>query len=148
MTEVFFYHLQRQPLEKVLPVLTAKCLERQWKVVIRAGSAERLKALDDLLWTFADESFLPHGLANDPQSSQQPVVLAMEEEATNAPDVCLLVDGVAPALPDHFKRLMILFDGNDAGALAIAREQYKTLRDQGHDLSYWQQDESGSWGKK
>ena len=61
MTEILFYHLQRQPLEKVLPSLLEKSLERGWQAAIQAVSEERLQALDDGLWTYADESFLPHG---------------------------------------------------------------------------------------
>ena len=52
MSEVFFYHLQPRPLERVLPVLLEKCLERGWNVVVQAGSSERVEAIDQLL---------PHG---------------------------------------------------------------------------------------
>ena len=46
MTEVYFYHLQRQPLEAVLPTLLEKSLEKGWRAVVRATSDERLAALD------------------------------------------------------------------------------------------------------
>ena len=57
MTEVFFYHLERQPLDRVLPSLLEKTLERGWKAVVRVGNEQRLEALDLALWTFRDESF-------------------------------------------------------------------------------------------
>ena len=37
MTEVLFYHLQSQPLERVLPELLEKCLERKWRAVVQVG---------------------------------------------------------------------------------------------------------------
>jgi DNA polymerase III subunit chi len=148
MTEVFFYHLQRQPLEKVLPVLLLKCREREWNVVVRAGSPERVSALDDLLWTFADESFLPHGVANDANAARQPIVLTTDETASNSPHVAITVDGTDQPAIDNLQRIMVVFDGNDADALQRAREQYKHLREQGHALSYWQQNDNGSWQEK
>jgi DNA polymerase-3 subunit chi len=60
MTEILFYHLQRQPLERVLPSLLEKSLERGWRVVVQAGSEERAEVLDAHLWTFGDNRFLPH----------------------------------------------------------------------------------------
>ena len=61
MTEICFYHLERQPLERVLPQLLEKSLERGWRVVVQAASEERVEALDAHLWTYRDDSFLPHG---------------------------------------------------------------------------------------
>jgi DNA polymerase-3 subunit chi len=49
MTEVLFYHLEHQPLERVLPSLVEKTLERGWRAVVQAGSEERVEALDSLL---------------------------------------------------------------------------------------------------
>ncbi|MFN6943245.1 MAG: DNA polymerase III subunit chi, partial [Parvibaculum sp.] len=60
MTEVLFYHLQNVPLEKVLPQLLEKSLERGWRAIVRAGGPERLEAINSLLWTYSDDSFLPH----------------------------------------------------------------------------------------
>ena len=40
MTPVFFYHLERQPLDSVLPKLLSMSLERGWRVVVQAGSEE------------------------------------------------------------------------------------------------------------
>ena len=59
MPDVLFYHLQRQPLEAVLPTLLQKTRERGWRAVVQATTDERMTALDDHLWTFTDDSFLP-----------------------------------------------------------------------------------------
>ena len=60
MTEVLFYHLQNMSLESVLPPLLEKSLERGWRVVVQSTSQERTEALDAHLWTYRDNSFLPH----------------------------------------------------------------------------------------
>ena len=61
MTEVLFYHLKGQTPEQVLPTLLQKSLDRGWRVVVQASSEERVEALDAHLWTWRDDSFLPHG---------------------------------------------------------------------------------------
>ncbi|HXL69192.1 MAG TPA: DNA polymerase III subunit chi, partial [Xanthobacteraceae bacterium] len=75
MTEVHFYHLQRQPLEKALPQLIEKCIERGWRCVVQAASDERLDALDSLLWTYRDDSFLAHVTDREAEAGESLVVL-------------------------------------------------------------------------
>ena len=70
MTEMLFYHLQRQPLERVLPALIEKSLERGWRVVVQSSSEERIEALDAHLWTWRDGSFLPHGTWREAEAAQ------------------------------------------------------------------------------
>ncbi len=73
--EVLFYHLERQPLERALPALLEKTLAKGWRAVVQAASEERLAALDLALWTYADDSFLPHGTAKTGSADAQPVYL-------------------------------------------------------------------------
>lgn len=149
MTEILFYHLQHQPLERVLPTLVERSLERGWQAAIQAASEERLAALDDQLWTYSDESFLPHGTDREPDSASQPVVLTLKDANPNAASIRFLVEG-ADLPPDagEYARICILFDGTDQDALLRAREQWKQAKEAGHAVAYWQQDESGRWNKK
>ena len=79
MTEVLFYHLQDTTLEKVLPSLLEKSLERGWRVAVQAGSEERAEALDAHLWTYREDSFLPHGTWRDSDAMNQPIVLTVDD---------------------------------------------------------------------
>ena len=99
MTEVLFYHLQSQPLERVLPQLLERSVERGWRVVVQAGSEERVDALDSLLWTYRDDTFLPHGTARDGEAAAQPILLTTADHNPNAATVRFLIDGV-PMPPD------------------------------------------------
>ncbi len=147
-TEVLFYHLERQPLERVLPGLIEKTLERGWRAVVQAGSSERLDAIDLALWTYKEESFLPHGTKKDGFADQQPVYLTTDGDTPNGAGVRFLVDGaVAESYAGH-ARLVYLFDGNDDDATARAREQYKAARDAGCAVTYWRQSPEGRWEKK
>ncbi len=147
-TEVLFYHLGRQPLDKVLPGLVEKTLERGWRAVVQAGNSERVDALDGLLWTYADDSFLPHGTARDGMNEQQPVFLTAKDDNPNGATVRFLVDGAeAPDLAGY-ARAVYIFDGRDEEAVIQARREWKRLKDAGHLCTYWQQSEKGRWEKK
>ena len=149
MAEVLFYHLQRQPLESVLPTLLERSLERGWKAVVQLASEERLASLDDQLWTFSDEGFLAHGTDREPHAADQPVVLTLSADNPNGASIRFLVEG-AP-LPEDisaYQRMVILFDGTDQHALALARDQWKAVKTAGHEATYWQQDARGRWERK
>jgi len=145
MTPVFFYHLERQPLDAVLPRLLALSLERGWRVVVQAASEERAEALAAQLWNFEDESFLPHGTKADGFPDLQPVWLTAEDENPNGANIRFYVDGAPVGEIGGLTRAVIMFDGNDEQAVDAARDGWKRFKSAGHEVSYWQQDEQGRW---
>lgn len=146
--EALFYHLERQPLDKVLPSLLEKTLERGWRAVVQVGSAERLDALDTALWTYREDSFLPHGRASDGHAAHQPVYLTTGDDNPNGAGVRFMVDGAETESFGGYVRIVYLFDGGDGDALTKAREQWKAVKAAGLTATYWQQSESGRWEKK
>ncbi len=153
MTETWFYHLQRQPLESVLPNLIEKSLEKGWRVAVQARSEERLDALDSWLWTYSDASFLAHGRERDGDFALQPIYLTVGFENPNGAALRLFIEGaqMAPALVEAgaaYARAVALFDGNIAQELAAARAQWKKLKERGFALTYWQQGANGRWELK
>ena len=148
MAEVLFYHLDRSALEAVLPQLLEKTLERGWKAVVRTGSDERLRALDAHLWTYRDDSFLPHGPAGHDTDVHQPVLLTTGTANPAGANVLFAVDGAAPDGLDAYQRCVLMFDGRDNDAVTAARGYWKTVSAAGHDVTYWQQNEAGRWEKK
>ena len=132
MTEVLFYHLQDMTLESVLPPLLEKSLERGWRVVVQSTSAERADALDAHLWTYREDSFLPHATWRAGDAQDQPIVLAVEESNPNRANVRFLVDSAAlPADSGAYDRVVLVFNGDDGDALAAARTRLDRLQDAG-----------------
>jgi len=147
-TEVLFYHLERQGLERVLPTLVEKTLERGWRAVVQAGSQERLAAIDQALWTYKDDSFLAHGTAKDGHAADQPVYLTTGNDTPNGAGVRFLVDGAEADTFEGFVRIVYMFDGNDADAVSRARTQWTAAKSAGCPVTYWQQSAAGKWEKK
>ena len=153
MTDVWFYHLEGRSLEQVLPALLDRSLQRGWRAVVQAGSPERVEVLDQLLWTYEDASFLPHGTARDGKPETQPVYLTDGPENPNGASFRLFVDNaeIAPVLDSEgqrYARVVLVFDGHDDDAVGSARQQWSALKKAGHSVSYWQQDETGRWEKR
>jgi DNA polymerase-3 subunit chi len=101
------------------------------------------------LWTYRDESFLPHGTWREAEAAAQPVLLTVHDHNPNTATVRFLVEG-ADIPPDAaaYQRLVLLFDGDDDEAVAAARQRWTAVKDAGHDVAYWQQDEQGRWVRK
>jgi len=148
MTEVLFYHLERHPLDRVLPAMLEKSLERGWRAVIQADTQERVEALDAMLWAYRDDGFLPHGTSDDGNADRQPVFLTDGDSNPNDAQVRFFVDGAGADDLSGYDRAVFLFNGQDPDAVQSARVQWTALKDAGHEVTYWQQNESGKWEKK
>ncbi|MBN9040280.1 MAG: DNA polymerase III subunit chi [Rhizobiales bacterium 62-47] len=149
MTEVLFYHMQNMKLENVLPPLLEKSLERGWRVVVQAGSVERVEALDSHLWTYKEDSFLPHATWQTSDAAEQPIVLAVEQGNPNAAQVRFLVDNAAlPADAESYERVVLMFDGDDADAVDNARAAWRDGKARGFAVTYWQADDRGRWQRR
>jgi DNA polymerase-3 subunit chi len=147
MSEVGFYHLKSWSLERALPRLLERALAEGHRVVVMAGSEERAASLDALLWTYSDESFLPHGSACDGNAARQPIWLTTADNNPNQASMLVLIDGARSERLAEYRRVCDMFDGNDAEAVAAARGRWRAAKDSGHTLIYWQQTEAG-WEKR
>src|SRR5258708_29535447 len=146
-TEVWFYHLERTGLEQALPELLEKTLQRGWKAVVRAREGGRVAHLDTVLWTYRDDSFLPHAPDDEPGAARQPILLTTGFENPNEAAALFLVDGAEPGELSGYARCVVLFDGADDAQLAVARAQWSAVKATGVSGSYWKQQARG-WEKQ
>jgi DNA polymerase-3 subunit chi len=151
MAEYGFYHLTRTPLEQALPKLLGRVLSGGGRAMVRVAEPARLEALDAALWTCPDPDWLPHGTPRSGHAAMQPIWLTTEdagpEGAPNGARFLFLLEGTESARLEAFDRVLDLFDGGDAEAVAAARGRWKAAKAAGHALAYWQQGARG-WEKK
>ena len=148
MAELWFYHLERTELERALAPLLEKCLQRGWRALVRGGSPERLDALDVSLWTFRDDSFVPHAKDDAANPARQPVLLTCAPGNPNGAQALFLIDGAEPGDISGFERTCLLFDGRDEAALESARSRWKEAKAGGVAASYWRESAGGKWEKQ
>ena len=150
MTRVDFYHLQKAPLEQVLPKLCEKAYATKKRIKILLGIEERVEFINSLLWTYSEESFLPHGSKKDGFVSEQPIFISSCDDNENNASILILADGATVSLDkiNTYERVLNIFDGNNKTALNNARNYWKEIKASDFELHYWQQNDTGSFEQK
>ncbi len=148
MTEVRFYHLQRQSQQQVLPMLLSKAVERGHRIILKCQDAGQVEQMNDFLWAYDPNSFLPHGSRKNGHAEKQPIWITDTDENPNKADVLILCQGAASGIQGDFELCCEMLNGLDEGAVTAARQRWKQYKDQGFDVTYWQQGEAGGWEKK
>lgn len=146
--EYWFYHLEASTLKGVLPDLLTKTLTKGWRAIVRFPDGTDLADWDDFLWTFQDQSFLPHGREDQGRADQQPVLLANAAQSAENFDAVFLIDGAELDDLSHAERVMVMIDGRSEAAVQRERGRWKALKGTDAKMSYWQQDSQGRWAKK
>ncbi len=148
MTDIAFYHLERARLELALPKLLEKTIRVGKRALVIAGTEVRVESLANALWTYDQDSWLPHGTVEDGNAKDQPVWLATDDVNPNGATFLFLADGMTSHRLSEFERCFEIFDGNDPTMVGVARRHWSAYKDAGHDLTYWQQTPAGGWEKK
>jgi len=117
--------------------------------VVQTASEERAEALDAHLWTYREDSFLPHVTWRTADAHDQPIVIAAAETNPNEAQIRFLVDCAGlPADAERYERVVLMFNGEDDEAVAGARTAWKDGKARGFDVTYWQADERGRWQRR
>ncbi len=149
MPEVRFHHLERRRLDSALPALLEAALAEGLRVVVQTRDAPARDALNERLWTYREDSFLPHGAAGDGDAEAQPIYLTETDEAPNGASLRVLLSPAdAPRWASGAcERVVVLFDARDPDAIADARAAWKALAGAGAAPSYWREGDEGEWVK-
>ncbi len=149
-TEARFYHLTGKGVGQALPEMLLRAIGRGQRVVVRVADAAEAERLNQELWTFPPNHFLPHGSARDGDAAEHPVWITDRDENPNGAEI-LIIAGATPEadfITGAYALRCALFDGRDVQAVEAARTRWKLCRDAGFDVTYWQQGETGGWEKK
>ncbi len=145
--EYWFYHLEASTIEGVLPGLLEKTLQKGWRALVKLPP-EQVKEMDDYLWTYRDDSFLPHGRDDEPMAEQQPITLTSAAQDASGYQAVFLIGGAEIDNMDGVERCMVMINGRSKDDIQRARGQWKALKDTDAKLSYYQQNDRGAWEKK
>jgi DNA polymerase-3 subunit chi len=149
LPEFRFHHLERRRLDSALPDLLEAALAESLRVVVQVASAEAREAINERLWTYREDSFLPHGGPGDGDPASQPIFLTETDETPNGAALRVLLN---PADAERFvsadfARVVVLFEARDEEAMLAARAAWKALTAQRATLSYWKEDDEGGWAR-
>ena len=145
MTEIRFYHMEQSTLDQALPVIASKAFQSGKPILIKGPDKKEVKRLDDLLWTFNPQSFLPHGIDN---AKNQPILISVDDDNKNDARILILTHGCTHGDVTQFDLVCEMLDGRVDTQISGARKRWKEYKQAEHALTYWQQDENGKWNKK
>ncbi len=149
MTDIRFYHATRQSLEQAVLSIVGKAYGQDKRILILCRDKKDMAMYDDLLWTAKPESFLPHGTQDDAYETRQPIYITTKaHNPANADTLALCDVETAPDNVGDFSIVCDFIDGTNDDSIAHGRVRWKTYKDAGHNVTYWQQSDDGAWAQK
>ena len=141
MTQIYFYSGSNDKLQTACR-LCAKAVQQNMTVLIYALDTTVLEQLDQLLWSFAPTSFIPHCdiRADSELVSATPVILSNRIPPGRRFDVLLNLHQQQPPGFDQFSRLIEIADTSPEGKQA-ARARYRFYKDTNHPIQHFNLDD-------
>ncbi|WP_439135501.1 DNA polymerase III subunit chi [Pseudomaricurvus sp.] len=135
MTQIDFYVLPAPAVEQRLVFacrLAQKAFQSGSKVYIAVNNAEDAAELDQRLWNFRPESFLPHDCEGE-SSLQSAVAVGFGDSCGDHHDLLI---NLKDSIPDYFSRFQRLAEVvcQDEQVLASTREHYGFYRHRGYPI--------------
>ena len=138
MTRIDFYSLKEQSSGDRF-LLACRLVERihaaGHRVYIQVPEPEQARHLDRLLWTFKQQSFLPHGLAEDADQELTPILINHKDDPGDESQVLINLTLEVPSFFGSFDRLCELID-KDLTVRDAGRQRYAYYRDRGYPLHH------------
>jgi DNA polymerase-3 subunit chi len=143
--ELNFYHVMSGNLVPSVVKLLEKVYDSGKRSVFFSPLEERVKIVDKTLWTFSKNAFVPHGDKSLGFSELQSVYLTSEIENPNKSTVLVMTDGFDyKSWDQNFERIIFIFE--DDNSAETAQSMFADLKNQGENVKYWKQSQSG-WEK-
>lgn len=136
MTEVDFYILAGEDTRARMQFacrLTDKAYRLGHRVYIHTGSAQQSAQLDELLWTFQQNSFVPHSLYRSDDDTATPVQLGHDAEPDASHQVLINLADSVPLFFSRFERVAELVNA-EAGVRHAGRQRYSFYKERGYPL--------------
>lgn len=144
MTEVYFYHCAKFPIEKTISKLVEKIYGLKQNILIYCQDKNLVQIIDDLLWSYSTKTFLAHATSSDPMPEKQPIYITEKGENPNNSTVLVSIGEAIPEFYSNFEKYITIF-GNSDEDLAAARTRFKELKNQGLNIKYFKQNDQGAW---
>lgn len=136
-TKIEFYILENTSAQKSLHFtcqLIEKIHQEQQHIYVHTASRGEAERVDTLLWTYRDDSFLPHHLHDENDELPSPIQIGYQEKPQHHQDVLINLHRDVPEFYQQFTHVIeIIFA--DPVMQQLARERYRYYRDQGCEIN-------------
>ena len=150
MTQIIFYSTAPLQVEKTLFALLEKSIEKGNKSLLLFKDKEKCSLINEQLWTYKQNSFLPH-ISEDDQIYNDidvPVYLSTKNENPFKAELLFSIDGYLPDNIQNFERVIIIIDVNDELLNEKYKNYYLDINKNFEDIVFYKSDDNGKWIEK
>lgn len=142
--EINFYQCDESLVKSIAPLML-RILEENKKALIFSRDAAQTKEIDDGLWSYGKNKFIPHVLISDKNfvMERQPILISNKDENANKADYLVLSEEVSPNFLSNFSRIFYFYDVLNIDNAKKAAANYKKVASKFN--SYKKED--GKWIK-
>ncbi|MBF0272595.1 MAG: DNA polymerase III subunit chi [Magnetococcales bacterium] len=140
-----FYQVAASSPEVVMVGLLFKLVDQGMRVCVLAADGGQVRHLDDQLWRYPAERFLPHGVWDGVDVERQPVLIAMRPDDRNGATVVIVAGA---QVVDESVAFDVVVDFVDVRDPVPARGRYRQYQARGYQMEYWIQSPEGRWNKQ
>ncbi len=137
MTRVSFYILKGS-VEHDRQVFACRLIEKAYKqghhIYIHTDSAEKTEQMNQALWSFRRDSFVPHQLIDQTNSEQCPILIGHDSKPPRLMDLLINLGNEHPLFFSQFERVAE-FINDDEQIKMIGRERYRFYQQRGYELT-------------
>jgi len=140
MTRVDFYIIKDgnpRNEEVIACQLSEKAFKQDYKILILGQSSAQIQSLNETLWTFKENSFIPHQIVNSIEDVDSELLnIALSTESTSFPKANLLINlsGHVPNNANQFERIAEIVPAQKNQRTA-SRARYKQYKAQSFELN-------------
>lgn len=145
MGDIAFYHCLTTSVDEALCTILEKILSLNERAVVMSLNQARLMQLDQFLWNYKPDGFIPHGTSQEEFTEHQPIFLTTEEYVPNGARYLVLMDGANSKDPHHYKRVIEVFNGGNEEEVVLARQKWQAYKKDNFELIYFRQTEEKNW---
>ena len=128
-TDIVFIVLNSAVKSRIVCDLAEKCFINNRRIAIYSSSEEECKKYDSLLWTWKQQSFVPHKFIDSlSEPHKEPIILTTKIDSSADYDTVLLVDPLPVEIVNKFNTVIDFAEKYDAHGIELSRERYKIYK--------------------
>ena len=139
MKEFFFYNITARDAFKDSAILIEKLFKQRIKVLILCADDEVTSFFDDFLWSFKEESFMPHKVLDRDASQLETIIISKKQLTMEDFKTLIVLKGsiVNTDYCNRFEKTYYFFDDNNDDEKKLARNLWREAVKLGTRCKYW-----------
>ena len=137
--KAYFYNSSQRDIIADIFWLTEKLYKARNTILVYCKDYENVKIIDDFLWTYQDDGFIPHSIETKERSSIYPILITTNIHEDYEHNVLLALSGVLIKEKDwkKFSKAYYFFDDQENKEKENAREMWKSFSALNIACKYW-----------